>query len=176
MWRLKLRHPKLCYFWILSYCILCIIFGSDEFQLFTDPPPPREYWTKSSSFGSYQWHVIILDIKNVVLIIRYHFRILSLLWLFLDVKVIYLCCHLWILSSLLLLFFIFFPPLFIIVEKVLLSNPAPFSKTLIMILTYFHSPPIFWRGSSEMRYCEISKEMSSLYFGLAVFCPKMLNM
>ncbi len=24
--------------------------------------------------------------------------------------------------------------------------------------------------STEMRYCEISKEMSSLYFGLAVFC------
>jgi hypothetical protein len=28
----------------------------------------------------------------------------------------------------------------------------------------------FSYAKSEMRYCEISKEMSSLYFGLAVFC------
>jgi hypothetical protein len=29
---------------------------------------------------------------------------------------------------------------------------------------------LFAVHQSEMRYCEISKEMSSLYFGLALFC------
>jgi hypothetical protein len=29
---------------------------------------------------------------------------------------------------------------------------------------------IVWPTLRDMRYCEISKQMSSLYFGLAVFC------
>jgi hypothetical protein len=49
--------------------------------------------------------------------------------------------------------------------------PADFSSSCSTFKHIWrHAKKCFRRLLTEMKYCEISKEMSSLYFGLAVFC------